>query len=247
MAIRHNSDADSVERTANVPDDTAFTASCWIYRVNDRVGQESLIALDEGVNGLSVIVVDEDTNAIKLFNLATGSTQVYATPATATWYFVAMTCAGTGANAQKGYVAAATETALTTASQTGEAAHTPSGLYFGRHSLDSGEWLDGRIAAIKVWDAVLTQAELEQERWCYRPARTANLNLWAPMINPVVADNVTDFSGNGRNLTFTNIGAVEDGPPIGWGASPIIFPIVSAAAGDAVPVCWQQYRLRRAA
>lgn len=73
---------------------------------------------------------------------------------------------------------------------------------------------NGRVAHLKIWTATLTLQELLNEIHSYRPARTADLQLWCPYDDGVRAH---DYSGKGNNGTVT--GAVQiAGPPISFGA-----------------------------
>ena len=97
---------------------------------------------------------------------------------------------------------------------------TPSKLWIGNNH--SSEWLSGRIAGVKIYSAVLDANEVALERWSISPRRRANLNTWLPMNAAVLASNYIDYSGNGYNVTATGSPTVEDGPPVGWGANPLI-------------------------
>lgn len=70
----------------------------------------------------------------------------------------------------------------------------------------------GSLAAIKVWNAVLTQTELTAEAAKYAPVRTAG--LWgAYKFNN--GPQTTDDSGNGRTLTQVGAPTLDaSGPPI---------------------------------
>jgi hypothetical protein len=93
---------------------------------------------------------------------------------------------------------------------------------------NDAEFLNGRAAAIKLYDAVLTPAEIVQEMRQYLPARTANNNGWYPLFT--TNDDQTDFSGLGRDWTVGGTLATEDGPPIPWksGQSKIYLPLSAA-------------------
>ena len=88
-----------------------------------------------------------------------------------------------------------------------------------------------KMAHLKMWDNVqLTQAEIQQEMLIARPVRISNLWGWYPF----VGSNVLDQSGNGRNWTLHGSLALEDGPPVGWGARPLIVGAGAAGGGATV-------------
>ena len=82
-------------------------------------------------------------------------------------------------------------------------------FYIGCDGFGSG-W-NGSIAAVKVWNAALTQVELQTEMSKYAPVRTAN--LWAAYkLNN--GPQTTDDSGNGRTLTQVGTPILDAaGPP----------------------------------
>jgi len=127
-----------------------------------------------------------------------------------TWFRTALVRTGPTAT---GY-ASAVGNALSNATQTGINALGES-LYIGGGE-SSDEWFNGGAAAVKVYNAALTAAEVEAELAQYQPRRTTNLTNWYPLIVP----ETTDYSGNGNNLTAGSTETTtEDGPPIPWGSS----------------------------
>lgn len=75
--------------------------------------------------------------------------------------------------------------------------------------------IPGRMSAIKLWDAALTDAEIAQEMMHTRPVRFENLNSWYPTFVGATYRN-RDFSGNNRHWTEAVGVSEEDGPPIQW-------------------------------
>ncbi len=76
-------------------------------------------------------------------------------------------------------------------------------------------WMDGDLAGIKVWNAALTQSELELEATQLSPVRTANLHAFYPLQS--VETMLHDVSGNGRQLVPATDGgswSVQVGPAI---------------------------------
>lgn len=70
-----------------------------------------------------------------------------------------------------------------------------------------------QVALLRIWNATLSVAEMDQEVWSYRPVRTANLLMWSPYDDGVSA---RDYSGRGFHGTVT--GAVQsNGPPVSYG------------------------------
>lgn len=96
---------------------------------------------------------------------------------------------------------------------------------------DNGDEWQGRFAAVKLWDAALTVAEIQQEMRQYLPHRTTNLLGFFPLTT--IGDDEIDFSGNGKTLTVTGSPVTIDGPPIPWkrGRSRRVY--IPAAGGGA--------------
>jgi hypothetical protein len=115
-----------------------------------------------------------------------------------------------------------------TNSSTG-AAFTPASMGFS--SPTSQYWADAKIAAFKCWDAVLTTAELERERWTYLPKRYANIHLWSPFISDLeeyAADPPKSWTVNGTPTE-------ESGPPIAWGSA-IVLNLEADAGGESASI-----------
>ncbi len=98
------------------------------------------------------------------------------------------------------------------------------------------EWLDGDLAGIKVWNAELTQAELELEANQLAPVRASNLHAYYPLQS--VDTMLLDASGNGRNLSPITVGgtwSLQSGPSIG--GAPVAdagTPVIDAGAPPVV-------------
>jgi hypothetical protein len=97
-----------------------------------------------------------------------------------------------------------------------------------------GDPWQGSIAAVKVWNAVLTQTELEAEAPLATPVRTANLwGAWSFANGP----QTNDESGNGRTLTAVGTPTTDaSGPPISGGGPPPTFILTPIVAVPAMPM-----------
>lgn len=76
------------------------------------------------------------------------------------------------------------------------------------------EWLNGSIAAVKIYDAVLTADGIRREMRQHVPDRWANINGWYRLRS--TADDERDFGPNGRNLTVGGSPSTTDDPLIPW-------------------------------
>ena len=147
--------------------------------------------------------------------------EVVAAPSAGVWYFVCgVKTVGTSLVAYAGAASAASlATATWSASQITTFPNTFD-ISIGRNLAFTSENANGAMAHVKIWDAVLTAAEVERERWSARPRRTADLKAWYPLMGNTVAASLADYSGNDFALTQQGTPTVQDGPPVGWGAPP---------------------------
>jgi hypothetical protein len=83
-------------------------------------------------------------------------------------------------------------------------------LHFGNNTY--GDWLNGRVAAGKVWTAALSQSEIQAETNSWNAVKTAN--IWS-VVNMRTTSDVTDQSGNGNNFTTSGSVTTEADPNIG--------------------------------
>ena len=207
MAIRINATGEYLKRTASLPSGSAWSMSCWFYvTAQASVEQCMMILQDWGgsqfaqlmFNTTNQLVVDSNIDSTVLD--ATGSNWQDK------WVFAAITANGSVATA---YVWRLTDASPTTNS-CNILSITPNNMFVGSSADDA--YTNGKYAHIKVWDAALTQAVFEQERWSAKPVRRTNLHLWSPLI----VDS-HDYSGAGKDWTEGGTLTYEDGPPVGWG------------------------------
>ena len=212
MAVVCNAWGDFLKRTTGLPSETLFTLCGWALKSDAYAFQDGVAGVF-GVDSRRYIRYSAD-GVLSMLHGAGTSVDFAASPTNNTWFFWAMTCNGTSL---KGYWAAPSSSAWGgTLSLTTSAVGATGEVCIGAAVSSQGP-VGGSIAAVKLWDAELSSAELEAERLTYRPQRLTNLHLWSPLL----VDSL-DYSGAGKNWTEAGTLTWEDGPPIGWGASPLI-------------------------
>jgi hypothetical protein len=87
---------------------------------------------------------------------------------------------------------------------------------FSRSPSDGSEWLEGTIAGLRMWTAVLSDAEAAAESQSLTAVRSSN--LWAQW--PFAAASLSDTSGNARNLTAGSTALAADTDPVLATANP---------------------------
>ena len=238
MALRVSAENQAYTGSLGLGSQANFTLCLWANISVDQNAFSSAITLDGGAttdsvgfqtttDGVQQRIVYDDSNATNLAIMTVG-----------TWYFMAVSVSGTTGTAYMKTASAATLTATT-------ANPTTSGFTLNNIRMstftDAGQWMNGRIAHVKLWTAALTATEMFVEANNGRPFRYANLVGWWPLHN--LGDFTVDYSGNGRSLTAgAGAATTEDGPGVPWssGLLPQIFttsdpldatPSVSTIAG----------------
>lgn len=228
MSLRFDATTDRLYVSGSLPSRTAFTLCGWARAASIPASTfRSLCSISAGVSSPSgafdfAWYASGALSVSTYYGSGDQTVQFSATPAVGEWFFFAMTGS---ASSVDGYVGRVTDAALLTVSNSLVAPFTPGAMGIGDNGWSEG--FNGNVAGVRVWDAVLTAAELEQERWTLAPRRRANLNRWAPVINAAVADAQRDWY---QALNFTAAGTltVEDGPPVGYGASALILPFAAS-------------------
>lgn len=222
MAIQFDAGGDYISRTANVPAQNTISISLWLYISVDRNARCVFIGVSDGAALANFVALDADGTTLAL-------TRVGATDATGsnlsvgTWYHIGYT--RNSSNVSTVYLNGAQDMQNTTAN-----AFTSAIMLLGSDSIN---YLNGRLAYIKVWDEALTQADIQAEMYSAWPRHTDNLNLWTPNLIGST-ERLRDYSGKGRNWTSNGTLADADGPPVTWAApnyylAPKIIPAVGGA------------------
>ena len=87
------------------------------------------------------------------------------------------------------------------------------------NKVDFNEGFPNPFCQFYLYDAALSNSEIEDQRNFAYPRRTANLREWLPMDSG--AGRNVDFSGNGRN--YTESGTVNDADSLGLARSNLLF------------------------
>jgi hypothetical protein len=225
MSVRINADGESLTRTANLPASSlAFTCCCWMYVISIRsaVWQGS-IGFDDGTSNQFQFVGIDTNIGLTVFDGGGWTVFPNGLPATSAWHFIAMR---QNATQLKGYHWTLDGT-LETQTRAHSTSYTLSRFKIGNNVWSVGDWTDGRFAAVKLWDAILTDDEVAAERLTILPKRYDNLIEFWPCF-PGSGQRAAGYS-KGRNFTENGTLSDEEPPPVPWGASAIF---ISAGAAD---------------
>lgn len=209
MAIRIDATTEEYTRTTNLPT-SAFSLMGWFRLALDKNDYNQFLVIGDATGGgIYQIGTSSDGLTLEIYTGASSSNGSVLSHST--WYHIALTGTWNAISALIGYL-----NGVSNISTSGNfLGGTPAKLWIGNNDFD--EFLNGRWAAVKIYDAILTAQEILRESYYYTPQRYTNLNSWFPGLD-LNSDNV-DFSGNGRNLTVGGSPTVEDGPPILWAPS----------------------------
>ena len=212
QAVRFDSTSDYYDRSGSGLSGP-ITMALWVYRsVDSNTYESSLTVYDSGsryfsigssASGDQAVVWDGSGSSIagSGFNLDVGS-----------WYYIAAVYDPVGhpTGPSRMYYAPASDTSLTeeVSTATLSGVTNTAFLLIGMDGL--GDFWNGRVAQVKIWNAALTKAELEAEWKRDSVARTSN--LWG-YYSFRGGPQTTDESGNGRTLDAHGTLVSEAGPP----------------------------------
>lgn len=88
----------------------------------------------------------------------------------------------------------------------------------------TAEAITGRLAYVKIWEASLSDSEMESEMRCAQPKRLANLFAFYPMLAGA-SERLRDYTGQAsRTLRANGTLTDGDGPPVTWGDGALLVP-----------------------
>lgn len=218
MAVRFDAAADRLARTSGVIDyNASYTIMGWFMIVTDTNNYANIFALsDNSSNNSDFLTTNSDgtTFAVGRTSGGAGSFTINAGTALSlnTWYHGALV-RDTGAGNLYAYLNGTLD-ATNSSSIASRAASTRTEC--GGATTGNLSPFNGRMYAVKAWQAALTAAEIRNEMNLIRPARFANIHLWTPLLAGS-GERVRDYSGAGRDWTEGGTLTDEAPPPVSWG------------------------------
>lgn len=200
MAIRFDASADGYTRTFSLTVPHTFMA--WVRIITDRNDYSSVFSFENG----SEFFFGFGPTGTRI-DVYAGGDNDGSDLAVGVWYHLAIVSSST---TRWAYVNGKLDVTVTTGGASIE------NLWIGRTT--ALDFLNGRMAAAKLWHAVLTQSEIVAEMRQYSPIRLANLDGFYPFLD--VGTGTRDYSGFGTALTSNGTLTAEDGPPIPWEMGP---------------------------
>lgn len=222
MAVQNGTGGNKLVNTGYNPA-VPFTIMAWHYATGYTTNICGVAGGVYGTYGVNVGWEDESGTWRPSIWISTGTTYPSGSLSLAAneWHHFALVCRSGSSNNIDGYFDG---TLFSTAS---EAVSLTGGVRAGTSYHSSGS----RITCYKLWTAELSADEIRAEMRSIRPVRLTNLQMFNPMLARSGGPPFRDLSGNGRSLSDPNTvtWSEGDGPPVWWGAAPLI---VGAAAVD---------------
>lgn len=203
QAVRFNATGQKLSRVATGLSQP-FTFCCWVNIRTDRNVFGCAMGADNGTT-----YADLGVNATGTTNIVftSGGDAAGVDQGAGVWWFIAYVSSTGASKHYYGNAAASTLSVINAATVTLAGTET-----FALGTNGFNDWINGSVAAVKVWTAALTQVELEAEKPKYAAQRASGLWAAYSFRNGV---QTTDDSGNGRTLTQTGTPIADtSGPPI---------------------------------
>ena len=230
MAVRLNGNAANyLTRSSSVINPNNNYSYCfWGYLISDQNNYSVFVSLGEsGGNNHDGIATDADGTTLRMFVNTIGGNGVNGSALTVgVWYHIGVV--RSSATSCVVYLNGVLD--ITHTNDVTSRSWTALVNRVGVQSNDTFP-LNGRVAALKMWDTNLTEAEIQQEMRQFLPFRTNNLHTWTPFTDTSTGTDFLDYSGNARNWTEAGSVTSEDGPPIPWrqGRKKYFIPLDGAA------------------
>ena len=225
MGIRFDASGDSLSRARLAG---AKTIMAWVYIATDRNDYSAFF----GVAGNELVETNNDGVTLIHYDGSvdrTGSTLVVGT-----WYHLAYVSLGDAIG--NGFTVYLNGVSNITASGRA-AASSGTTMYLGND--EYSEWLNGRMAHVKIWNAAAAADEVAAEMYSFAPQRVADLWGWLPAIS-TGADRSSEWAGSGNAWTANGTQADEDGPAVVANNLPFwsVPWVVAAAAASIMPAAF---------
>lgn len=212
MSVRFDAATDRISITTALPNPAdGITLTAWAY-VSVNTGTNATLArLWTDAGATTSVTFATDSDGLSGPGYFTGGGSVVATTnfVVGSWRKVAFTRSSTTGHVYVATVGGVTEHV----SGTVGGAANPAGLTLGgRSPVDGSEFFNGRLAYVRVWSGQLDQTQVEAE-WASTSPVVAS-GIWADWPLTVATD-LTDHSGNGRDLIAGSTSVTtEDDPPL---------------------------------
>lgn len=209
-SVAFDAHADRLTRATNLPAPNGFSVSMFVRLRADKNQDVGFFSLEnsDSSNYISLQTFSDGTT----FSIFTGQVielQV-GNMTVGRWYFIALAQSLVDLSGFLGDVNL--PGALTQVSTTPETNLVPAKFFVGGMEAFSTKFPDCDIAGVKIWDRVLTLADMELERRKISPVNNLSVNSAFAVASP--ATKLVDSSGLGRDLVASDVGPwqQDEGP-----------------------------------
>lgn len=239
MAIRTDAVGDSLTLSSGLPTSTSLSVCAWVKLTTDRNNYQSFFHFYYSGFGSQDVFLSTDSDGTTL-NLFDGGAAVAGVNMTVgVPYWIGFTRTNTTRSL---FYAALTDSTPTVA--TDATTQTITATLTTLYSMNDfySEWVDGTIAAAKIWNgAALSQSQMFAERWSILPRTLGGLYDFWPMF-PGTSERLRGYYA-AHNWTAGGTLADEASPPVpfgywlrGGG------PVAAATPGVSIPVIMHHLR-----
>ena len=206
-AFRISGEQDVVQLSTK-PNVSGITMACWARITTDRNDYSAIFTIETGAGHsteYNELITESDGTTLSVYDHVTGNIGTVGVMTVGTWYKVAIVFK---AGSYDAYIGTEGVTALTKTSNTMANITTNDYTGVGASQFSSTEWFNGRLANLRVWNAELTQAQLESEFQSTIPIITSNLlGHWFP---PTMTSGSPLAAATGVDLIDGNGGGTPD-------------------------------------
>lgn len=203
MAVGFDAHADRLLNTSgSVPaNNAAYTVTLWVKPQTGASGNPESLFYSSGSGSAYALALNSGVPTILdvgggfVSRVTLGSAL-----SDGTWYFLAMRINGLTGTLSRGQE----NLAVSHASNTITAQSASFQIAVGGSLFGTAMYPRAHMAFVRVWNAILSDAEIEAERQATSASRTANLTAEWPLVD--AASKLTDVGPNGYSLTAPGVG-----------------------------------------
>ena len=216
MALQSNTTSEYEYYSGNIGGLGLINVSmCAWVNITTAGADDGVIGISHTTNGRHVALAFNGAGSLGLSTNAT-TTAFGSQPSTSTWIWVGLNSPNSAGGTLQAYWRAATSSTFNSVTQTNDtegSVQADKTMAFLKVYSELTNNLQGSLAAWKVWSAVLTNTELQNESWQYVPNVYTSLWMFRPMLT---AEAGMDWSGLKHTTTAAGTLTIVDGPPIPW-------------------------------
>lgn len=203
MAVRYT--ATGQQYTSTTVPGTTWTMCGFAYIAVDRNDFSCAFAIeDAAVSATRYYEIATAADGTTLSFETSGGSIAMGAMTVGTWYKIGVVAAAAAGTTYFGTMAG--NPTQTTGSI--DSTVVPNTMFFGTDSF--GEWWNGRLAGVRVWNAALTQAEINLELTQLGAIRQPNLMH----SRPFEVTEAKNYGGTAGNLSAGTGSTTEAGPPV---------------------------------